>query len=172
MKPFAIEVEYANPEEILEQLRELLFRYRQIYRPGLQEELSESDADYRDIEKKSELAFSTLQTIFPDCPEIEEGHLRGSWGGASDRTTQEIESDLQSLARDLQWPTGANNGLWHSTADNAEECYKKVEQFMEKKRWPLTNVVRHAAHFPYSWRTQRRMLMQRRLVGYTSVLKS
>lgn len=135
-------MEYANPEEIQEQLHELLFSYRHIYRPGLQEELSESDDEYRSIEKKSEVALSTLQSIFPDCPETEEGHLRGSWGGTSESTFEEIETDLQALAQGLQWPIGAVNGFWLSTAKDAEQCHEKVAQFMANGLWPLTNIVR------------------------------
>ncbi len=143
LEPFTIEVEYANPEEIKEQLHELLFSYRHIYTPGLQEELSESDDEYRNIERKSEVALSTLQSIFPDCPETGENHLRGTWGGTSDKTFEETESRLQSLAQDLRWPAGAENGRWLSTANDAAECHEQVAQFMENGLWPLTNIVRY-----------------------------
>ena len=143
LEPFTIEVEYANAEEIKAQLHELLFSYRHIYRPGLQEDLSQSPAEYLDIEKKSEVALSALQSIFPDCPEIEQEYLRGTWGGNSDRTFEEIESDLQALAQTLKWPAGAINGRWLSTANDASECHGKVAQFLENGLWPLTNIVRY-----------------------------
>ena len=110
--------------------------------PGLQDELSDSDDKFRAIERESEIAMLTLQSIFPDRREAQPEYLRGEWGGTSNLTCEEIEAELQSLAEGLSWPEGAANGKWSSTAVNATECHEKVEHFMKDGLWPLTNVVR------------------------------
>lgn len=136
MDNFTIEVEFANPEEINEQIHGLLFSFRELYREGVKEE--SADDVYQEIEKHSEVAFNTLQSIFPNRPETETGHLKGIEG----HTLEEIEDDLRRLAQDLQWPEGSVNGKWTSTAANAKECHEKVALFMENGLWPLTNIVR------------------------------
>ena len=112
--------------------------------PGLKEELAESDDSFRAIERESEVAMLTLQSIFPDLPEAQPDYLRGKWGGKSDLTCEDIEAKLQSLAEGLSWPEGAADGKWLSTAADATECHEKVAKFMEDGLWPLTNVVRCA----------------------------
>ncbi len=122
--------------------------------PGLKDELNESDDDFRAIERESEIAMSTLQSIFPDRLEAEPKYLRGKWGGTSNLTCEEIEAELQSLAEGLRWPEGAADGKWLSTAADAMECHEKVAKFMEDGLWPLTNVVRcaHNAHCQASYK--------------------
>ena len=97
-----------------------------------------------EIEKQSNIALSTLQSIFPGRPESKPEYLRGAWGGTSNLAFEEIEDTFQSLAESLNWPAGADleNGRWQSTAVTAEECRCKVAEFMEDGLWPLTNVVR------------------------------
>ena len=122
--------------------------------PGLQDELTESDDNFRAIERESEVALLTLQSIFPGRREAEPNYLRGKWGGKSNLTCEEIEAKLQSLAEGLSWPEGAAEGKWVSTAADATECHEKVAKFMEDGLWPLTNVVRcaHDAHYPASYK--------------------
>ena len=136
MDNFTIEVEFASPEEINEQIHELLFNFRELYREGVKGE--SADDIYQEIEKHSEIAFNTLQSIFPNKPETEIGHLKGIEGA----TLEEIEDGLRRLAQGLQWPEGSVNGKWTSTAANAKECHDKVALFMENGLWPLTNIVR------------------------------
>ena len=118
--------------------------------PGLKDELSESDDNFRAIERESEIAMMTLQSIFPGRREAETDYLRGKWGGTSNLTCEEIEAKLQSFAEDLSWPEGAADGKWLSTAVDATECHEKIAKFMEDGLWPLTNVVRcaHNAYCP------------------------
>ena len=132
---FTIEVEFANPEEINDQIHELLFSFRELYKEGVMEESADV---YQEIERHSEIAFNTLQSIFPNRPEIEVGHLKGT----EDHSFEEIENGLRSLAQGLQWPEGSVNGKWTSTAANARECHDKVAYFMKNGLWPLTNIVR------------------------------
>ena len=129
-------MEFANPEEINEQIYELLLSFRELYKEGVKEE--SADDVYQEIERNSEIAFNTLQSIFPNRPQTEVGHLKGTEG----HSFEEIENGLQRLAQGLQWPEGSVNGKWTSTAANARECHDKVAHFMRNGLWPLTNVVR------------------------------
>ncbi|KAL8846664.1 MAG: hypothetical protein Q9221_008271 [Calogaya cf. arnoldii] len=136
--PFTLEVEYCNETEIEEQLHELLVSYRELYQPGLEEALENDPSVYREIEKKSAVAASTLQSIFPDHPEVAPHQLRDQSEGAFER----ILDELKRLASRIQWPTDAVNGRWTATATTSSECHEKVAYFMEKGLWPLTNMVR------------------------------
>ncbi|KAL8773729.1 MAG: hypothetical protein Q9209_001497 [Squamulea sp. 1 TL-2023] len=136
--PFTIEVEYCNQAEIDDQLHELLVSYRELYQPGLGSELENNEHLYREIEKKSGVAASTLQSIFPDQPEVAPAHLKDEGEGAFDR----ILNDLKRLASRIKWPSDAANGRWTATASSATECHDKVAFFMQQGLWPLTNVVR------------------------------
>ncbi|KAL8696199.1 MAG: hypothetical protein Q9224_002922 [Gallowayella concinna] len=136
--PFTIEVEYCNPEEIDEQLHELLVSYRELYQPGLEKELENNEQLYREIETKSGVAASTLESIFPKRPEVTPIHLRDESEGAFER----IYGELKRLAALIEWPSGAVNGKWEATASSASECHDKVAHFMEQGLWPLTNIVR------------------------------
>ena len=109
--------------------------------PGL---VTKSDDDFQAIERESEIAMLTLQSIFPNRDEMKPEYLRGEWGGTPNLTGEEIEAKLQSLAEGLSWPEGAADGKWSSTATDATECHEKVAKFMEDGLWPLTNVVRYA----------------------------
>ena len=153
-EPFTIEAEYANKEDIKEQIHELLYSFRRLYMPDLQKELEGYPDEFQAIERESEIAELTLQSIFPDRLEAKPKYLRGKWGGTSNLTCEEIEAKLQSLAEGLSWPEGAADGKWLSTAADATECHEKVAKFMEDGLWPLTNVVRcaHDAHCPASYK--------------------
>lgn len=142
--PFTIEVEYCNETEIDEQLHELLVSYRELYQPGLEKELENNEGLYREIETKSTVAASTLQSIFPDHPEVAPTQLRDQGEGAFER----ILHDLKRLASLIQWPSDAANGKWTATATSPSECHDKVAYFMEKGLWPLTNIVRYVSLLP------------------------
>lgn len=138
--PFTIEAEYCNKDEIDDQLQELLVSYRELYQPGLGKELEDNEQQYREIERKSEIAFSTLQSIFPDCPKVTSEKLQGNGDGAFKR----ILDRLRRLAKKIQWPSGAADGKWTATAASSAECHEKVAYFMQNGLWPLTNIVRYA----------------------------
>ena len=149
---FTIEVEFATPEEISEQIHELLFSFRELYREGIEAEGSEDL--YRSIETRSEIALTTLQSIFPNSPETEAEYLKGTRG----HTLEQIESSLKRLAEGLSWPEASVNGKWTSTATNAEQCHDQVAHFMQNGLWPLTNIVRYAhVLFPSSKCADRRL---------------
>ncbi|KAI4143217.1 MAG: hypothetical protein LQ341_002975 [Variospora aurantia] len=134
--PFTIEAEYCNKDEIDDQLQELLVSYRELYQPGLGKELEDNEQQYREIERKSEIAFSTLQSIFPDCPKVTSEKLQGNGDGAFKR----ILDRLRRLAKKIQWPSGAADGKWTATAASSAECHEKVAYFMQNGLWPLTNI--------------------------------
>ena len=134
--------------------------------PGLKDELAESDDSFRAIERESEIAMSTLQSIFPGRPEANSDYLRGTWGGKSNLTCDKIEAKLQSLAEGLSWPEGAADGKWLSTAADAIECHKKVAKFREDGLWPLTNVVRCAHDALARQATRSSILTFRNLAGF------
>lgn len=124
-----------NEAEIKQELHELLFNFRDYYRPGLNQELAEQDHEYREIERKSELALMTLESIFPGHPEVTEAFLLGP-------SAETIEERLQELASRLPWPKGSKQGHWVSGATTPAACHKKVAEFMNNGLWPLTYVVR------------------------------
>jgi len=136
--PFSIEVEYCTKREIDEQLQELLIDYREWWRPGLLDGRSESGDELHDIEKKSKCALDTIQNIFGEIPQTDPHRLKDF----SDGAFASIYCDLSTLACDLKWPAGAENGTWATTALDVKECQKKVEIFKEKGLWPLTNIIR------------------------------
>ena len=138
--PFTIEAEYSTKEEIDEQLHELLYSYRSLFQEGLEKDLEgENGADeYRAIERRSVVALSTLQSIFPHRDEVTLENLQDNSQGAFDR----IYKQLQELAEQLVWPPGAENGRWVRTATSADDCHDQVSLFTAGGLWPLTNIVR------------------------------
>ncbi|KAL8950134.1 MAG: hypothetical protein Q9222_003811 [Ikaeria aurantiellina] len=136
--PYTVEVEYCSQEETEDQLHELLYSYRELYQPGLQNDLKQHPELYDEIEKKSEVALSTLQSIFPESPEVTPAHLQSEEEDAFRR----ILDELKGLAKSISWPAGAVDGKWHATASNTAACHDQVALFMRQGLWPLTNVVR------------------------------
>ena len=136
--PFTIEAEYCNEAETNEQLHELLVSYRELYQPGTEKELEHNEQLHQEVATKSEVAASTLQSIFPDHPEVTSNQPKDQSEGAFQRILQ----NLRRLASLTEWPTDAVNGRWTVTAVNAAQCHDKVAYFMKKGLWPLTNVVR------------------------------
>ncbi|KAL8724298.1 MAG: hypothetical protein Q9166_008029 [cf. Caloplaca sp. 2 TL-2023] len=137
-RPFTIEVEYCSEAEINEQLHELLFSYRELYEPGLARFFELNEQQHFEVGKKSELALSTLQSIFAGHPEVTPSYLKEQSEGAFER----ILGELRRLAALIEWPPGAANGSWMATAASSDECHDKVAYFMQQGLWPLTNIVR------------------------------
>lgn len=123
--PFTIEADFSNEEEIQNQLYELLLSYRAVFSLDQNEDVLE----YQHLEKESEVALSTLQSIFPGKPETSPENLRVDFEVAY--------TGLKRLASGLRWPAGA------STAANAKECSDKVAEFMKDGLWPFTDVIRY-----------------------------
>ena len=142
---------YSKDGEINEQIRELLITYRELFRPGLQNELSNTHEEYVHelsnaneyvhIQRRSRIAYETLQSIFPNEPDIN-AEVLGDW---SEGALNRICNRLQVLAAGLDWPEGGLNGKWTSTAKTVKECHKKLAVFMNRGLWPLTDVVRYVS---------------------------
>lgn len=134
--PFTIEVEYLSEAEIEEIVKELLWDYRQLYLPGVEQELNADE--YKKCCEQSELAWSTLGAAFGDRREFRKELLRDS----SDEAKERALALLLQWTQELDWPEGGSDGMWRSTAQDAEECCEKTGQFMENRLWPFTKVVR------------------------------
>ena len=136
---FVVEVEYLNLEEIDEQLDELVFSSRKLLSLDINE-ISENELER--LQKESELALRTLQSIFPNHSDLTRRYLEDGSEGAEER----ISSDFKAHARRLAWPEGARDGHWSSTVDTAESCHSQVELFMGRGFWPLIKVVRYVGN--------------------------
>ena len=127
--PITIEVDRLSQPEIEDQIRELLWSYRQLYLPDL--EANADQAEYERCQHESEVALSTLQSAFSDYEELE-GLLEEAKMDDSDA----VSAQLIEWANALGWPDTT------ATAENADQCSEITEQFMEDKFWPFTKTIR------------------------------
>ncbi|KAH0556617.1 hypothetical protein GP486_005549 [Trichoglossum hirsutum] len=134
-EPYTIEVEYMNNAEICEQLKELLWSYRQLYIEGT--ESAASDAEYKTYQSQSELAWHTLEAAFGHREELIPEYLQDGSEGAVNR----IYEQLRTWACEIDWP-GDGQGKWSSTARTAKECNQKMSVFAGNSLWPFTKVIR------------------------------
>jgi hypothetical protein len=88
--------------------------------------------------RESDLAWSTLEAAFGHRQELKKEFLTDNAESAYDIITQQ----LSSWAEDLQWPDESQDGIWVSTAINAEECCEKTAFFMRDRIWPFTKIIR------------------------------
>jgi hypothetical protein len=135
--PITIEVEYLSQSEIEDLIKELLWNYRQIFLPEIEEDKVDPK-DYARYQRESEQAWSALEAGFR--------HQRGfnkqlvsdmAEGGLVKATDQ-----LVQWAHALEWPDGGNFGFWKATADTAEECCEMTSIFMQDRFWPFTKIIR------------------------------
>uniref|UniRef100_A0A8H7K460 G domain-containing protein n=2 Tax=Clonostachys TaxID=110564 RepID=A0A8H7K460_BIOOC len=135
--PITIEAEYLSSTGIEEHISELLWSYRQLYLPIL-ESASLSPKDYTRIQRESEQAWSALQTAFGDRRQLSKSYLQNQDEGAY----ESIKTQLCKWADEIQWPAGADSGVWKSTASTADECCDKTRIFMQDRYWPFTKIIR------------------------------
>jgi hypothetical protein len=122
--------------EIEDLIKELVWSYRQLYLPNVEQEAS--DEDYKRYQAESERAWSALEAAFRHRREFRKEFLRDQSAGAADK----IIVQILDWTKDLDWPAGGNNGVWKSTAETAEECCEKTAVFMRDKLWPFTKIIR------------------------------
>ncbi|KAF2183055.1 hypothetical protein K469DRAFT_584335 [Zopfia rhizophila CBS 207.26] len=134
--PFTIEVEYLPAAEIEEVVKELLWNYRQLYLPDVEQELNADE--YKRCCEQSELAWSTLEAAFGDRREFKKELLRDT----SAEGKEKVLTLLLQWTRELDWPAGGSDGIWRSTAQETKECCAKTSQFMQNRLWPFTKVIR------------------------------
>lgn len=129
-------MEHLSKPEIDELVKELIWSYRQLYLPDIEE--TASAEEYKRYRSESERAWSTLEAAFGHRREFKKELLKDDSEGAPDR----IASLLLQWTEDLDWPEGGSKGLWKSTAQTAEECCDKTAVFMRDRLWPFTKIIR------------------------------
>lgn len=135
--PITIEVEYLSASGMKELVTELLWSYRQLYLPGVESDET-SEQDYARYMRESDQAWSALQSAFRHQRQFTKEFLRDTSEGALEKITNQV---LQWV-REIEWPSGGNDGFWVSTAQTAEECCEKTKVFMQDKYWPFTKIIR------------------------------
>lgn len=95
------------------------------------------DKDLERIEREAEHAWSALEAAF--------GHHAGF--GREMLTDQSrdvslIVAQLVQWSQELKWPEGDIEGMWVTTAADADECSEKTSIFMHNKFWPFTKIMR------------------------------
>lgn len=138
--PIFIEVEYLSQEQLEEQIRELVWNYRQFFHPDIEKD-SVSAEEYRRVQRESDKAWSALNAAF--------GHQTGFTDRmVSDQSDGALESVIKKLiewSKEIEWPQGEegeDDGMWTSTAETAEECCEKTNEFMQDRLWPFTKIIR------------------------------
>ncbi len=134
---FLVEAEYLKLDEIGDHLKELLWSYRQPYalKPG--EDISAEE--YKALETESQVAWDTLNAAFGDKAGFDESWLKDFSSGAFDQ----VLSKLRSWASSMEWPSGAEGGVWRVPALTAEECSELTDKFMKDRLWPFTKIMRY-----------------------------
>lgn len=123
--------------EIEEQLRELLWSYRNFHLSDLDDKGLTADEQKR-LEKQSKLAWDTLKAAFGSRRELTEEYLKDSSAGAEER----IQHQLRLWTKGLQWPGDSLQSGWLGSADTVEECNRKTQQFLTGNLWPFIKVIR------------------------------
>jgi hypothetical protein len=124
--------------EIDEQLRELFWSYRCFHISNLDSKEMTMDQQQL-LEKRSKLAWDTLQAAFGSKEGLTEAYLKDISSGADER----IRLQLITWTKELQWPEGFNESMWRASANTVEEVQKKMEQSLSGSLWPFITVVRY-----------------------------
>ncbi|CAK7218513.1 hypothetical protein SEUCBS140593_003572 [Sporothrix eucalyptigena] len=135
--PFVIEVEYMNDAKRKEHIRELLWSYRRVYLPDIDENEIGAE-ELRKLENESEVAWSTLRTAFRHEHGFNKAFLEDLSDGAWDR----ILAKLVEWSDNIQWPHGDTPGHWKTTAQTVDECRDETWRFTEDRYWPFTEIIR------------------------------
>ncbi|KAH6700598.1 hypothetical protein BKA61DRAFT_705543 [Leptodontidium sp. MPI-SDFR-AT-0119] len=135
--PITIEVEYLSKSEIEDLIKELLWNYRQIFLPEVEEDTVDPK-DYARYQRESEQAWSALEAGFKHQRGFNKQLLSDMAEGGLAKAT----SKLIQWAHELQWPGDGSSGTWKATADTAEECCEKTSIFMQDRFWPFTKIIR------------------------------
>ena len=145
---FTIRVNCSMKQHIEEQIDDLLFEFRAPHEPGILERLQQDSDEFRDIERKSEVAFSTIDSLLGKYGEITRDFLldTSSWDtDTSKGSVEDIKTCLHGFAESIEWPQGTEGGQWEETAASPRECRQKVAQFMDNGFWPLIDTVKYVA---------------------------
>ncbi|KAH8744019.1 hypothetical protein F5882DRAFT_455086 [Hyaloscypha sp. PMI_1271] len=135
--PITIEVEYLSKSEIEDLIKELLWNYRQIFLPEVEEDKVDPK-DYARYQRESEQAWSALEAGFRHQRGFNKQLVSDMAEGGLEKATDQ----LVQWSHELEWPDGGNPGFWKATADTAEECCEMTSIFMEDRFWPFTKIIR------------------------------
>jgi GTPase SAR1 family protein len=135
--PIHIEVERLSEPEIHELVNELVWNYRKLYLPDVKDKTTK---EYEELERESNLAWSTLNTAFGHKEEFNKKMIELD----SQDGLKKVTSKLTSWTMELEWPKGEGDDpkIWKATAQDAIECCKNTEIFMKDRFWPFTKIVR------------------------------
>lgn len=122
---FLVEAEYLALEELDEHLEELLWSFRQPYAPDLKTDVG--GEELKNLETASQVAGDTLKAAFGNQSDFHEELLKDF----SDGSFKTILSTLRTWARSMEWPSGAEEGIWKTSASTAEQCWALTKQFMK-----------------------------------------
>jgi hypothetical protein len=136
--PITIEVEYLCNSEIEDLIKELVWNYRQMYLPHMENDKI-TENEYIKMQRESEQAWSSLEAGFSHQTGFSKELLINDM---SEDGLGRATNELIQWALDLDWPNGENSGKWMSTATNAEECCEKTSVFMQDRFWPFTKIIR------------------------------
>lgn len=134
---YTIEIDRMTDAEIEEQLRELVWSYRNFHLWDLDEKGLTAD-DQKHLENKSKLAWDTLTSAFGSRKELTETYLKDSSDGAD----KKIQQQLKLWTDSLQWPADSNQSGWHGSAKDVKEYTSKMHQFLTGTLWPFIKVIR------------------------------
>jgi hypothetical protein len=140
---YTIEVDCMTEEEIDEQLRELLWSYRQFYLCDLDDKGVSAD-EQKHLQEQSKLAWDTLYAAFGSKGILTEKYLQDPSDGAEER----IKAQLKTWTKELQWPVEIEKGGWLGTADSAEDCNIQTQRFLGGNLWPFVKVIRYIVSSP------------------------
>jgi hypothetical protein len=139
--PITVEAEHLSKIEIEDLIKELVWNYRKLYLPGVEQD-GVSREEYQKYERESELAWGMLEAAFKHRREFNPQFLRNvSDEAASDR----IIERLIGWTEDLEWPSSdaGTTSIWRSTAETAAQCCAKTAAFMKDRLWPFTKIIRY-----------------------------
>ncbi|MCJ1479142.1 hypothetical protein MMC13_007826 [Lambiella insularis] len=135
--PFTIEAEFLTAVETANEIKELLHDYREAFKETINDQTT-TPAEYEVIIRRSNIALSTLQSIFSALDDVTEDLLQDKSQGAE----EDILRYLQSLVASLTWPEGVVEGRWATTACNVEEYREKIGHLSQEGLFPLIRIVR------------------------------
>ena len=124
-------------KEIDEQLRELLWSYRQFHLYDLNSNDVTAD-EQQSLEEQSKLAWSTLHAAFGHENLLTETFLRDTSPGAEEK----LQEQLMQWTGRLPWPVNCRENGWFGTAETVETCNDQLESFRTGNLWPFVKVMR------------------------------
>ncbi|KAI9698042.1 MAG: hypothetical protein M1836_004395 [Candelina mexicana] len=134
---YTVEVDCMTDAEIDEQLRELLWSYRQFHLYDLKSNDITVD-EQQHLADQSNIAWSTLHAAFGHEKYLTESYLQDKSPGAEEK----LQEQLVQWTKQLKWPTQARKNGSFGSAKTIEECNDQLERFRTGNLWPFVKVVR------------------------------